>query len=64
MAKTEPPPGQEQLHRVNNADGTPVADSGNGVGVMTQAQWKARDKSLGLVRVDESGAALPHQELP
>jgi hypothetical protein len=64
MAKTEPPKGQEKLHRVNNADGTPVADTGHGEGYMTQAEWVARDKSLGLVRVGEDGAPVPDQELP
>jgi hypothetical protein len=61
MAQT--PPGQQKLHRVNNADGTPVADTGNGEGYMTQEQWKARDKTLGLVRVDPvTGEPLPEQE--
>ena len=62
---TDTAKGQEKLHRVNNADGTPVADTGNGEGYMTQEQLKNRDKSLGLVRVDEaSGDPVPDQELP
>ena len=66
MAKAEAPAGQQKLHRVNNADGTPVADTGNGEGYMTQEQWVARDKSLGLVRVDEATGddPAPNQDLP
>ena len=52
------PPGQQKIHRVNNADHTPVADTGNGEGYMTQEQWVNRDKSLGLYRVDEDGQPI------
>jgi hypothetical protein len=54
-------PGQAQLHRVNTADGQPVPDSGAGAGLMTQEQWRTRDKSQGLVRVDDAGTPLPDQ---
>jgi hypothetical protein len=50
-------PGQQKLHRVNNADGTSVVDTGNGTGYMTQEQWRKRDKNLGLVRIDEATGA-------
>ena len=38
-------------------------DTGHGEGCMTQEQWRTRDKSLGLVRVDEkTGEPLPEHE--
>lgn len=55
--------GQQKLHRVNDANGNPVPDTGNGEGFMTQEQWRERDKSLGLVRVDdEPGEMDPDRE--
>lgn len=56
-------PGQQKPHRVNDAQGNPVPDTGSGEGYMTQEQWKNRDKSAGYVRVDEStGQPVPDQE--
>lgn len=50
--------GQEQLHRVGTKDPvtgviTPLPD------LMRQADWKTRDKSANLVRIDDDGAEIP-----
>jgi hypothetical protein len=48
-AKGANAPGQQKEHEVFNPDGTPA-------GTMTQAEWRNRDKSLGLTRPDEDDA--------
>lgn len=47
--------GQAKLHKVRQADGTVIE--------MTQADWRARDKNAGLVRLEEDGVTeAPDQE--
>ncbi len=53
MAKPEQT-GQDKLHKVLDANGNETQ--------MTQAEWKARDKSAGLTRVDEE--PTPESEAP
>ena len=40
--------GQQKFHKVRYADGTE--------GEMTQAEWRERDKSAGIVRIEEDGS--------
>jgi hypothetical protein len=56
-----PPAGGGEVYSVTNPDGTPVADSGSGKGVMTREKWRTRDKGLGLIHVDAHGKPLPDQ---
>ncbi len=53
MAKPENT-GQQKQHLVQDADGNQFQ--------MTQAEWKARDKSAGLERVDDVEAEEPAEE--
>lgn len=53
--------GQEQLHRVGTIDPatgviTPLPDP------ISQADWRTRDKSSNLVRIDEDGAEIPETD--
>jgi hypothetical protein len=49
--------GQQKVHRVLNADGTDYVNPATGQPGMTQEEWKARDKSLGLTRPEGEDAA-------
>jgi hypothetical protein len=45
--------GQSKVHRVLNADGSEYVNPATGQPGMTQEEWRARDKSLGLTRPDD-----------
>lgn len=56
--KEQMPKGLQKEHEVTYPDGT--------TGTMTQQEWKDRDKSLGIERVDEDDSAEEpvDEELP
>ena len=45
--------GQEKSHPIFNADGTPVLNEDGSQRMMTQAEWRERDKSLGYTRAED-----------
>lgn len=52
--KAQVPAGQQKSHQVRDAAGN--------VSTMTQDEWRKRDKSAGLVRVDEQGEEVPDDD--
>ena len=45
--------GQEKSHPIFNADGTPALNEDGSQLMMTQAEWRERNKSAGYTRIDD-----------
>ncbi len=56
MANDKTNRGQSKQHEVTNADGSTT--------IMTQTEWKARDKSAGQTRADKAEEVQVVEEAP
>jgi len=62
--KSQTNKGQAKSHEIFNADGSPaLAEDGTPL-TMTQAEWRARDKSKGYTRSDDEDATGSDNVVP